>query len=1470
MILRSLMSAPLVSIQATTLPIVLCNILGQLVYSNQLSAIYALAGSMDGERSVSTRKRRASPAKKGLGNREHVAIGPWLPPSINEVEFRQRIGTSVVEEFVAGHDAIDVLRELVQNEFDAGGNTMSISFGLSDLTITGSGRSIDSRGWSRLSVIIGTGSVVGDSKGEKVTPKENGIGSKNFGLRSLFLFGNRIYVRSNGRMAVMDLLAMGTLQQADADSAGRDGVTIHVPYRLEPFQSLPIFDTTKESQALDQIADALFSTLAKLATTGRRQGIRRVKITSARTRRSLDWAQTAKSIPCAIKTVAATRRAGRLVDRDPERRADPHSTSFEEIEFSRPLPVPGSYEEVSYPAYYKAKAGAITVGVSLTLTRRHINLSAPGHFHYPLRAPKGSTGTCVNVSAPFKLDSDRSQLIDSDWNRWLAEAASDLVTDLAANDWADRFGADGFLALRQNSGADRTWFIHKVENNLKQYVCWPSMNAGKNAKASDIVVPAESWLHGFLDPSRYLRTELAESALLRDLARRSGAKNFSINSLVRLRCAGQDRSALATRLADGEADYHFKEYEHSLTMVEQQVSMAEALFRSSKQLSNLNRKDLRESPSTLAADGRLRPASSLITVAADIWDVCPEPLSSRLHPELVSKRSIAGLCRPFNIDDWIVAAAGRAASGAIEKREREALYDHLLKSQERLNRASIAALRVSPVVKNGNGEWTSPQSLAILPRELANLLREVVDTPARDLLKRPDLLGRLGIRTKVASKDLMALASHVSSAPDKAQACEDLLKKYQRLITPKVAAELRSVKFLRSRAGTLDTPEHLHIDNAINEASLDDQGLIVGGPNTSLYRVLGCRQNPSSKVLIDMLERLRRAGVAPRRPEIVYPALVAAAKSEKVSTAAYSDEPILWVAGSYRTPGQTLVGVSVPKWLEIAIPVLRGQQILERAFEELGAARAPQEHHWVAFFEWFADRAANGQSLTANERKTLHLAYLRRGLSGLPDELDHQKRCLLARDGSLHSFEDLRNGTLLEDDYPELAQGLERLGSQVAFADISEDAGAFFTSLKLQRLSDVCGVPIVRMGESGLAPAWFRENHETDILSLIHMRHFAVALRELAWMRLRLADRFGPMRVAEIENRLRAIQHITFTNEITRDYEVGGVSVSVAAQWAFAQDRISLKRSGSKFEYIQTVAHVLAEAVGAVRLSDNRAMANAIFPLLNCRSSSDMLHYLSGQGIRPAHWSNTQLEAGEANDNLKGVAERADETDEATAQIVRQLIDALNITTQPTNVTPAAPSPVQGPVQEAVPRPTLVLPPLDEVLVRVENPTGAELPVPQQSGGRWGGGGYSPSWTPPTPADVERDRMVGNRGEHLVYKLEIERLRSLGYSVPEEFVVWTSKDTPGADHDIKSVAEDGQALWIEVKSTTGSDGRFEWPRREFEKAFREGDHYELWRVYEAQSVNPVAKRFRDPVSLLRNAGLRIELATLRAFVESKE
>ena len=134
---------------------------------------------------------------------------------------------------------------------------------------------------------------------------------------------------------------------------------------------------------------------------------------------------------------------------------------------------------------------------------------------------------------------------------------------------------------------------------------------------------------------------------------------------------------------------------------------------------------------------------------------------------------------------------------------------------------------------------------------------------------------------------------------------------------------------------------------------------------------------------------------------------------------------------------------------------------------------------------------------------------------------------------------------------------------------------------------------------------------------------------------------------------------------------------------------------------------------------------------------------------------------------------------------------------------------------------------------------------------------------------MARDRAAGLQGEALIYRQEIERVRAMGYDDPETRVVWVSQTNPGADHDILSIGPDGGPIWIEVKSTTGSDGRFDWSIAEFEKALREGPRYQLWRVYDVGGISPVAKCFDNPAGLLLTPTIRLEISSLRAFVESR-
>src|SRR5205807_2029560 len=98
--------------------------------------------------------------------------------------------------------------------------------------------------------------------------------------------------------------------------------------------------------------------------------------------------------------------------------------------------------------------------------------------------------------------------------------------------------------------AEPSEFNNKIGAYLKNANCWPTQAVGgaaRLAKASDLVIPVDPAFAGFLDSSRYLDNRLLANRATKELALRLGAKRFTLNSLARLRCAGEDSSKLATK-----------------------------------------------------------------------------------------------------------------------------------------------------------------------------------------------------------------------------------------------------------------------------------------------------------------------------------------------------------------------------------------------------------------------------------------------------------------------------------------------------------------------------------------------------------------------------------------------------------------------------------------------------------------------------------------------------------------------------------------------------------------------------------------------------------------------------------------------------------------------------------------------------------------------------------------------------------
>jgi len=1384
---------------------------------------------------------------------------PRIPLSIKEPNYvppdfsgsrQTRIGSSFIEQFVAGHDAIDVLRELVQNEYDGGGEKLKLTFGSRSLEVAGTGKGIDRGGWKRLSVIVGTGNVMGSRDGDSVAQKPNGIGSKNFGLRSLFLFGDEIHVRSGGQVALLDLQTQETGRERDPAWRREKGVRIHVPYRQVSTERLEAFTVEREEHALGLMAAGMPDTLVKLAHSGKKQGLREVNIHSIRTDRALQWKQNAKPGKCDAVGVTMVARSGKLIDGD-------HGVKrFQEEEFSRSVDIPAEHRARRFAAYYKASGERLKIAVSVPIARKGIDLGQPGHFYYPLKAPASRTGCVVSVSAPFELNPDRSAINDHRWNDWLIDQAVELIIDLLKSDWFIRYGADAFKALVNNGIASTDHFATKIKEHLTSEACWPTRGVGEErfSLAKQIVVLSDEQLDGFLANKYYLDPKLASDIEVCDLATQCGAMRFTISSLIRLRCADKEASSLATRLSNSDANYHFTDYQAALSGVDLQKRFAAALSDLARKLEKEHKVDLRDTPSTLSATGELKAAAQLMIVGTDLWQDCPEPEANRLHPDLIPYKAISGHCAKFDEERWLIDAAGRAAAAASDDRERETLYRKLLTREAPISRPALKALRNNPVVKNQRGEWVAPIAMVHLKQPLARLLNPAIDAPSKEMLVAPHLMARLRIRDTLSGSDLVRYARCLADSPEMAVRFEKLLTDNLSMLSNAIIEELRAIPCLKARSGKLTIPATLHLDTLTNRLCIGDDNQIAGGTNDVLYRKLKLKVAPDSETLLDIIENCRAENRAPNRPDKLYPALVDALRRERRTQSAIADIPICWVQGGYHAPSEILVGSRIAAPLAEAIPHYRDDDQVGRAYQELGAPVQSTDGHWARFFRHVGADWAKDTQLDTRRRRILLEAYSARRRFGLPQGLE-DIRCLIDDRARLFTLGELRAGMLVEPDFQALEVALRNANSEIGVIERSEQARDFFVVLGTRPLSAIAGTSEPELGLLGRSPFWYKPKQSERVLAMLRRPLFARALYEVAYRNRYGHPGFEPSNLTTIEARLAAVREIAFFQSMERRYSVGGASVLVPAQVAVSGERIGVIPPKTKNSFQLLLAEALAEIAGATSVATMRSIANAFLPLVLCGTHEELTEYLDRMGIPYGQAANQ--ESGDNDD------ENDDDAEELALRQVFENLDTGGIANEEAVVAVASDPLPQRP---KVP-PSLILPNLDEVEeLDVQERKGAKI-EPSQPTGR-NSRDSSRVWRPPTPAENERASLLGRRGEELVYRMELKKVREMGYSPPEKFVCWSSDREPGADHDIKSIDEKGRPRWLEVKSTSGDDGRFDWSRKEFEKALRERDRYELWRVYRVDGLKPAAKCFRNPVRMLGMRQISLELGMLRANIEN--
>lgn len=249
-------------------------------------------------------------------------------------------------------------------------------------------------------------------------------------------------------------------------------------------------------------------------------------------------------------------------------------------------------------------------------------------------------------------------------NKWLLDQAAAMTMDLLVADWFERFGADAYLALRKLGEPLVHQFLTTVTEQLKTQECWPSRvrqqvapQHPKPVKASAIIVPITPNFDGFLGNQRYLDQRLSVNADICAMVQNCGARLFGMKTLIHLRCAGKDDKSLQTKLEkdknkdrdENEAGFHYSDFPDGLKNLDLQLRFAHALDAEVRRLTDANRTDLCDTPTTLTAAGTLAPCNSLQIVDPTTMEVCPELLENRLHPMLANTKVLSSLAKPFNM-----------------------------------------------------------------------------------------------------------------------------------------------------------------------------------------------------------------------------------------------------------------------------------------------------------------------------------------------------------------------------------------------------------------------------------------------------------------------------------------------------------------------------------------------------------------------------------------------------------------------------------------------------------------------------------------------------------------------------------------------------------------------------------------------------------------------------------------------------
>jgi hypothetical protein len=135
---------------------------------------------------------------------------------------------------------------------------------------------------------------------------------------------------------------------------------------------------------------------------------------------------------------------------------------------------------------------------------------------------------------------------------------------------------------------------------------------------------------------------------------------------------------------------------------------------------------------------------------------------------------------------------------------------------------------------------------------------------------------------------------------------------------------------------------------------------------------------------------------------------------------------------------------------------------------------------------------------------------------------------------------------------------------------------------------------------------------------------------------------------------------------------------------------------------------------------------------------------------------------------------------------------------------------------------------------------------------------------------TETAQRHGRRGEEWAYLQERLRLQRLGQD--PDLVRWISRIDELANHDLTSIDEDGETIYIEVKATDSADPAtpFEITSSELAMAFAYRQRYFVHHVLDVNSPTPRILRHRDPVGRLERGYAQLRMTRAHIYPASRD